>query len=96
MRTRRHAAMLIACRAAVTTACPSAAPGASITRPAESIVVLLIRHGEKACDTNSDPSLSDAGRARATTLADALRDAGVTHVVTTPLRRMQETAAPLL
>ncbi len=58
-------------------------------------VVVLVRHGEKATSAGDDPSLSDAGHARAAALADALGDAHVTHVITTQFRRTQETAAPL-
>ncbi len=59
-------------------------------------VVLLVRHGEKARSTGNDPPLSDAGRARAAALADALGDAHVTRVITTQFRRTQETASPLV
>ena len=58
-------------------------------------VVVLVRHREKATSAGDDPSLSDAGHARAAALADALGDAHVTHVITTQFRRTQETAAPL-
>lgn len=58
-------------------------------------VVVLVRHGERATSAGDDPSLSDAGRARAAALADALGDAHVTRVITTQFRRTQETAAPL-
>ncbi len=61
-----------------------------------SSVVLLVRHGERATSAGDDPSLSDAGRARAAALADALGDAHVTRVITTQFRRTQETAAPLV
>jgi broad specificity phosphatase PhoE len=57
--------------------------------------VILVRHAEKATEGGSDPALSAAGEARARALADALRDAGVTAVVTTELKRTQQTAHPL-
>jgi broad specificity phosphatase PhoE len=57
--------------------------------------VVLVRHAEKAPEPKDDPPLSAAGQARARVLADALRDAGVTAVVTTQLARTRETAAPL-
>lgn len=56
--------------------------------------VIIVRHAERA-DTTRDPGLSPAGEARAAALAEALRNAGVTHVVTTQYRRTQLTAAPL-
>ena len=56
--------------------------------------VIVVRHAEKA-DQTPDTALSPKGRARAKALADLLRDAGVTHIVTSEYRRSQETAAPL-
>jgi hypothetical protein len=43
----------------------------------------------------NDPGLSDAGRARAESLAATLKDAGVTAIFVTEFRRTRETAAPL-
>jgi phosphohistidine phosphatase SixA len=57
--------------------------------------VYLIRHAEKASDTEEDPSLSEIGHARAESLAVQLRDSGVNLIITTDLRRTQQTAAPL-
>jgi phosphohistidine phosphatase SixA len=64
--------------------------------------VLLVRHSERA-DTvtgaapsmNADPSLSDAGRQRAESLAVMLRDANVSTIFVTQYKRTKETAAPL-
>ena len=64
--------------------------------------VFLVRHAERA-DTGTsgggmmatDPDLSDAGRARADTLAYMLRDANITTIVATQYKRTQQTAAPL-
>jgi broad specificity phosphatase PhoE len=56
--------------------------------------VLLVRHAEKA-DDGKDPALSREGEARAEALAGALRDAGVTAIVTSEYRRCVQTAAPL-
>ena len=58
-------------------------------------VVYLVRHAERAEDGTSDPPISEAGRARAQVLADLLRDAGITHIHTTDLRRTRQTGAPL-
>jgi phosphohistidine phosphatase SixA len=58
-------------------------------------LVFIVRHAEKASATDPDPSLSEAGKARAAALAVALRDAAVTHVLVTPRKRTHETAAPL-
>jgi phosphohistidine phosphatase SixA len=64
--------------------------------------VFLVRHAERA-DTSAgtaakpgaDPSLSDAGRVRAVSLASMLRDAGISAIFVTEFKRTQETAAPL-
>ncbi len=66
-------------------------------------LVLLVRHAERADGggaagamlSSADPGLSDAGRARAQRLAALLRDTGLTGIISTDLRRTQETAAPL-
>ena len=61
--------------------------------------IFLVRHAERADTasgtTTTDPSLSDAGRARAESLATLLKDAGITAIFVTELKRTQETAAPL-
>jgi broad specificity phosphatase PhoE len=58
--------------------------------------ILLVRHAEKATEPRStDPSLSEAGVARARELARHLEHAGLTHVFTSEFRRTRETAAPL-
>jgi len=64
--------------------------------------VFVIRHAERA-DTAAgaaptmaaDPELSDAGRARAESLAAALKDAKVVAIFATEFKRTQATAAPL-
>jgi broad specificity phosphatase PhoE len=59
--------------------------------------VHLIRHGRAAAgwDTDPDPGLDDIGRAQAGTMARSLVSLGPLPVVTSPLRRCRETAAPL-
>jgi phosphohistidine phosphatase SixA len=64
--------------------------------------IFLVRHAERA-DTSpgvsptmaADPDLSEAGRARAESLASALKDARITAIYTTEFKRTQQTAAPL-
>lgn len=58
-------------------------------------MVVLVRHAERAAEPAGDPSLTREGSARAEALADTLRSAGVTAIITTSLRRTKETAAPL-
>jgi len=57
-------------------------------------VVVIVRHAEKV-DNSKDPDLSSAGEARAKRLAQMLKDAKITAIFTTELKRTQETAAPL-
>jgi phosphohistidine phosphatase SixA len=57
--------------------------------------VYLIRHAEKASETDEDPDLSARGRARAESLAVQLRDSGVNIIITSDRVRTVETAAPL-
>lgn len=64
--------------------------------------IFLVRHAERA-DTaggtpavsGSDPDLSEAGRARAQSLAAVLQDAGIVAIFVTEYKRTQQTAAPL-
>ena len=56
-------------------------------------VVVVVRHAEKASQTERDPALSDAGWARAWALDSVLRDARVSAIIVTPFRRNRETAS---
>jgi broad specificity phosphatase PhoE len=72
-----------------------ATPAESTARTdADGVVFVLVRHAEKAKDDPKDPTLSDAGVARAERLAASLADARVLAVYATPYRRTQLTAAP--
>lgn len=64
--------------------------------------IFLVRHAERADAASgvsptmaTDPDLSQAGRARAESLALALRDAKITAIYVTKYKRTQQTAAPL-
>jgi len=65
-------------------------------------VVFVVRHAERA-DAGAgtspmmaqDPDLSEAGKARAQSLAAALKDAGITAIYSTEYKRTQQTAGPL-
>jgi 2,3-bisphosphoglycerate-dependent phosphoglycerate mutase len=61
--------------------------------------LLIIRHGlpVRVDDAGgpADPELSDEGRRQADLVARFLADEGITAVVTSPMRRARETAAPL-
>lgn len=53
--------------------------------------IFIVRHAEKASDAPDTP-LSDAGRARAECLAQTLKDANITAVLTTQYIRTKQTA----
>lgn len=61
-------------------------------------LVFLVRHAERADDGSmtgeEDPHLSDAGFARAGTLAQVLKDSGITRIHSTDFLRTRETAEP--
>ncbi len=57
--------------------------------------VILVRHAEKVDDKTADPHLSAAGIVRAEALAAALKDAGITNIITTSLQRTILTAKPI-
>jgi broad specificity phosphatase PhoE len=59
--------------------------------------IRLIRHGEAAASwqQNPDPGLSESGRVQALRLAEELAAPAPTAIISSPLRRAQETAAPL-
>lgn len=59
--------------------------------------VILVRHGEAsaAWGDDPDPGLSELGRQQAVTAADALAPSGPLALMTSPMRRCRETAAPL-
>jgi phosphohistidine phosphatase SixA len=56
--------------------------------------IVVVRHAERA-DATADSALSSAGQARAMRLAVMLKDAGITHIFTTDLRRTVQTAEPV-
>jgi broad specificity phosphatase PhoE len=72
------------------------AAGLSAIVSAQPSTVILVRHAEKASQTESDPVLSDAGTQRAKDLAATLADARVASVITTQYQRTRLTAAALL
>lgn len=57
--------------------------------------VFLVRHAERFNDSREDPPLTAEGKERAKALADTLRDAGVTAIITSQWMRAKDTAQPL-
>jgi broad specificity phosphatase PhoE len=64
-----------------------------IAAPALAQTVVIVRHGEKAAQ-KGDPDLSSLGQARAQALAQSLAGARLALVLTTPLKRTQQTGLP--
>jgi len=65
-------------------------------------VVFLVRHAERADAgmaaakmAGADPELSEAGKARAASLATLLKDAKIAAIFTTEYKRTRDTAQPL-
>lgn len=57
--------------------------------------IFLVRHAEKAVGGDArDPDLSPAGHERAQALASILKDAGISAIFVTDLKRTQQTAEP--
>lgn len=79
--------LILACTLALA-AC-AAIPGLS-----PSATYVVVRHAEKVDDGSRDPSLTDAGRARAHALAAKLRSRDVVAVYATDFRRTRDTAEP--
>lgn len=70
------------------------APIAPLAAQDAPLTVFVVRHAEKGPET-PDPSLTEAGRHRATELARVLADAHVTALFASEFKRTQETLAPL-
>lgn len=92
--TRRT--LLCAMMAALASLAACATPRATTNdaRAASLPTFVLVRHAEKATDDPKDPSLSDAGRARAERLAASFDGVQLTAVYATGYRRTQATAQP--
>jgi broad specificity phosphatase PhoE len=71
-----------------------ASGSAVLAQAGRAMTVIVVRHAEKAAEPANDPGLTAAGVERAAALWSALKDAGVTAVITTQFARTVETAAP--
>jgi broad specificity phosphatase PhoE len=71
-----------------------AMPAAVTATSPDATVVVVVRHAEKATDDPRDPTLSEAGQARARALAQRLDATGLDAAYATQYRRTQLTAAP--
>jgi broad specificity phosphatase PhoE len=68
--------------------------GCGVHRVSAQEAIYIVRHAERA-DQSADSALSTEGIGRAYKLRDMLKDAGITAIVTSELRRAIDTAAPL-
>lgn len=91
--SRFLAVLLTMLLALAATGCATPADRAART-DADGVVFVLVRHAEKAKDDPKDPTLSDAGIARAERIAASLADAPVRAAYATAYRRTQLTATP--
>src|SRR5688500_11718626 len=57
-------------------------------------IIVVVRHAEKATDDPKDPTLSEAGRARAERLAGALKGLPLQHAIRTQYKRTHDTEVP--
>lgn len=80
----------------VTTGCAHPRMRAPASAVTPSMLVVVVRHGEKAPLPANDPVLSEAGQARAVALDAQLRDLPITDVVVSQLQRTQLTASVLI
>jgi len=69
--------------------------GVLVSTGAAQSTIFIVRHAEKAQNSGDDPDLSEAGRARAESLANLLKDAAISAIYTSDAKRTQQTAAPL-
>jgi broad specificity phosphatase PhoE len=60
-------------------------------------MLYLVRHGEAAASWGShpNPGLSDLGHRQAESVATELHALGISHIISSPMQRCQETARPL-
>jgi broad specificity phosphatase PhoE len=79
-------------RVALLLVCTAALAPPATARAQEAIYI--VRHAERL-DQSSDSPLSPDGVGRSYKLRDLLRDAGVTHIFTSEMRRAIDTATPL-
>jgi broad specificity phosphatase PhoE len=56
---------------------------------------ILVRHAEKIMDGSADPGLTEAGKNRATLLANLLKKTKVDAIYSTRFKRTENTVAPL-
>lgn len=68
---------------------------ATVEKPSGESTLYLVRHAEKEAGDAADPSLSEAGKARANRLAILLKDKGISDIWSSDYQRTRSTVAPL-
>jgi broad specificity phosphatase PhoE len=81
-------------RVGLAIAIAAAVSSLATAQAARSTTVILVRHAEKAAEPADDPPLTAAGETRARDLWSAIKDAGVSAVITTQYARTRATAQP--
>jgi broad specificity phosphatase PhoE len=81
-------------RAGLAMAVLAALAGTAAAQATRATTVILVRHAEKAAEPADDPPLTPAGETRARDLWSAIKDAGVSAVITTQFARTRATAEP--
>jgi len=81
-------------RAAVAFALIATSAAAGVAQAPRATTVIIVRHAEKAAEPADDPPLTSAGEARARDLWTAIKDAGVSAIITTQFARTRATAQP--
>jgi phosphohistidine phosphatase SixA len=66
---------------------------ATVASPVSAQAVVVVRHAEKASETERDPVLSPAGEARAAALDSAVSGLRFSAIIVTPFQRTRQTAA---
>lgn len=90
---RLLASALLACMAGAC-ATPSTAAGDGTHAIDNGVTYVVVRHAEKASDDPRDPSLTEAGHARAARLATRLADEDIVAAYATEYRRTAQTLEP--
>jgi len=74
---------------------PSPSETEQAATPAAPVLLLMVRHAEKADDGTNDPPLTEQGRERAACLAALLQGFAPTHLFATTYQRTRATLEPL-
>jgi phosphohistidine phosphatase SixA len=96
-RPRKRALIAISCLVLISLLSANAFSAAAATVDQPSMIVILVRHAEKAIvpPENKDPDLNQAGLARAQEIRRMFGETGITAIYATQYKRTQQTVTPL-